>query len=105
MKIIRINKEELNLDKNTIRKHFNLDSKDTDNEVYRVLIPVIPNTNYLPNIVETFIESKNRIKDFDSKYSFHCANHNVVNTIKQSILLGNISNYCEFEMPSMLTEG
>ena len=105
MKIIRLHKEDLRMGKDAIRKVFELDSKDKDNEIYRILVPIVPNTTYLPNIVETFVESKNNVKNFDNKYSFHCANHDVIAIIKQSIMNGSISDYREFEMPTMNNEG
>ena len=106
MKIIRFNKDDLRKDKDIIRKTYGLDSKDTDNEIYRILIPVVPNTTYLPNVIETFVESKKHIKtDFGNKYSFHCANHNIVDTINKSIINGTISDYHEFEMPTVMSEG
>ena len=98
MKIIRFTKDDLNINKDILRKKFEFDNKDTDNEIYRILIPMVPNTNYLSNVIETFIESKNRVKDFDSKYSFHCANHMIVNTVKESINNGTLPDYSEFDM-------
>lgn len=104
MKIIRFNKDDLDMNKDIIRKKFEFDNKDNDNEIYRILVPMVPNTNYLANIVDTFVESKSRVKDFDSKYSFHCANHMIVSTIKESINNGTLSDYHEFDMPLVANE-
>ena len=61
MKILRFNKDDLDMNKDILRKKFEFDNKDTDNEIYRILVPMVPNTNYLSNVIETFIESKNRV--------------------------------------------
>ena len=104
MKIVRIDKEVLSKSKSIIRSTYDFDSKDKDKEVYRVLIPTVPSTEYLINVVDTFVTSKARVNDFYSKYSFHCANRDIVNTVKSSIDNGGIKEYKEFQMPVPIEE-
>lgn len=99
MKIIRITKDVLDMDKTTIREIYDLDTKDKDSEIYRILVPIVPNSNALTNLVGTFVESKNNVNSMDSKYSFHSANHDIVSTVKDAIMVGKIIEYKEFNMP------
>jgi len=99
MKIIRITKDVLDMDKTTIRDIYDLDTKDKDSEIYRILVPAVPNSNELTNLVDAFIESKNNVNSMDSKYSFHSANHDIVSTVKDAIMVGKITEYKEFNMP------
>ena len=98
MKIIRLTEDVLEYPKDEIRDLYDLDSKDTDSEVYRFLVPIVKNTHYLSNLVNAFIDS-NLKTSLNNKYSFHCANHDIVSSIYKGIEEEGIKDYKEFQMP------
>lgn len=97
MKIIRFNIDHTRMESDTIRRVFNLDTKDKDSETYRCLIPLVVDSDCLGNVIRAFYKSYSNIKDFNNKYSFHCADKEEVKIIESSIPNGYIDEYKEFE--------
>ena len=98
MKIIRITNDVLDYSKDDIRNIYDLDSKDKDSEIYRILVPIVENTNKLNSLIEAFLDSDIKVP-FKEKYSFHCANHDIVHTIYNGITDKGIKEYKEFQFP------
>ena len=97
MKIVRLNREDLKMGKDAIRQTKELSAKDKDSIMYRVLVPIVPDSTCLVNLVEAFIESKNNGVNIDSKYSFHCANKEEIDVILKGISNGEINGFKEFK--------
>jgi len=101
VKIIRLTEDVLEHPKDEIRYMYDLDSKDSDSEIYRILVPIVKDTHYLSNLVNAFVESNLSIP-FTDKYTFHCANHDIVNSIYTGITQKGIKEYREFQLPIIL---
>ena len=86
MKIIRMTKDVLDLTKDEIRYMYDLDNKDTSSEIYRILVPMVEDKSCLTNLIQAFNVSKVNVKSIKDKYSFHCADHEVVATLNNAIL-------------------
>ena len=86
MKIIRMTRDVLDLNKDEIRYMYDLDNKDYNPELYRILVPMVEDVECLNNLIQAFNISKTNVKSIKDKYSFHCANKEVVNTLNNAIL-------------------
>ena len=86
MKIIRMTRDVLDLNKDEIRYMYDLDNKDYNQELYRILIPMVEDEKCLDNLIQAFNISKTNVKSIKDKYSFHCANHDIVSILNATIL-------------------
>ena len=101
MKIIRLTNDVLDYSKDEIRNVYDLDSKDTDSEIYRILVPIVENTDKLNSLVEAFVDSDIKVP-FTEKYTFHCANPGIVYTIYNGIAEKGIKEYKDFQFPYIM---